>query len=141
MTESILQAVVLCHLAATLFMVGAVWFVQVVHYPLMSGQTPAYAREHGRRTGWVLGPVMLVELGTAALLAWFLPVWPYLVGLGLLLLIWVSTWCVQVPCHNRLVVAFDASIHRRLVTTNWMRTVLWSTRGVLAVWAVAAVAS
>lgn len=56
------------HLAATLFMVGAVWFVQVVHYPLMAGQPPAYAREHGRRTGWVLGPVMVAELGTAVLL-------------------------------------------------------------------------
>ena len=136
MTGPMLQAVVLCHLGATLFMVGAVWFVQVVHYPLMAGQPPEYAREHGRRTGWVLGPVMLVELGTAVILTWAVPGWPSLIGLALLLAIWVSTWCVQVPCHNKLVVAIDASVHRRLVTTNWVRTVLWSGRGALAVWTI-----
>jgi hypothetical protein len=136
MTGSILQAVLLSHLAATLFMVGAVWFVQVVHYPLMAGQSAAYAREHGRRTGWVLGPVMLVELGTACLLAWAVPAGPSLVGLALLLVIWASTFCVQVPCHNKLVVEHDAAVHRRLVATNWLRTLLWSVRGVGAVWAV-----
>lgn len=136
MTGPALLAVEQCHLAATLFMVGAVWFVQVVHYPLMAGQPPAYFREHGRRTGWVLGPVMLVELGTAVLLACRVPEWPTLVGLALLLLVWASTWGVQVPCHDRLVVAFDAAVHRRLVATNWVRTVLWSARGALAVWMV-----
>jgi len=133
-----LQTVVLCHLGATLFMVGAVWFVQVVHYPLMAGQPPEYAREHGRRTGWVLGPVMLAELGTAVLLAWAVPAWPLFIGLALLLLIWASTWCVQVPCHNRLVVASDAAVHRWLVATNWVRTVVWSVRGGIAMWAVVA---
>jgi hypothetical protein len=132
-TGPVLHAVAVCHLAATLFMVGAVWFVQVVHYPLMAGQQPEYFREHGQRTGWVLGPVMLAELGTAALLAWLAPTPATLVGLALLLLIWASTWCVQVPCHNRLVVAFDAGVHRRLVATNWVRTGLWSGRGLLAV--------
>jgi hypothetical protein len=124
------------HLAATLFMVGAVWFVQVVHYPLMTGQSAAYAREHGLRTGRVLGPVMMVELVSAVLLAWFTPTWPYLLGLTLLVGIWVSTFCVQVPCHNRLVVEFDADVHRRLVSTNWVRTVLWTGRGGLALWLV-----
>lgn len=134
MTGPILQLVVLSHLVATLFMVGAVWFVQVVHYPLMAGQTPAYAREHGRRTGCVLGPVMLAELATAGLLAWFIPAWQSLAGFALLLMIWASTWSVQVPCHNRLAVAFDAVVHRRLVATNWVRTALWSLRGGMAVW-------
>ncbi len=136
MTGPALALVAACHLAATLFMVGAVWFVQVVHYPLMAGQSAAYAREHVRRTGWVLGPVMLAELGTAAALAWLAPGWPSLVGLALLLAIWASTWGVQVPCHNRLTVAFDAAAHRRLVATNWVRTALWSARGGLAVWGV-----
>jgi hypothetical protein len=130
------ELVLVSHLAATLFMVGAVWFVQVVHYPLMAGQSAAYAREHGWRTGRILGPVMMLELVTAVLLAWFAPAWPYLVALLLLLGIWVSTFCVQVPCHNRLVVEFDADVHRRLVATNWLRTVLWSMRGGIALWTV-----
>lgn len=131
-----MHTVALCHLSATLFTVGAVWFVQVVHYPLMAGQSAEYARQHGRRTGWVLGPVMLAELGTALMLAWRVPEWPTLVGLALLLVMWASTWCVQVPNHKRLVVAFDADAHRRLVATNWVRTGLWTARGGIAVWLV-----
>jgi hypothetical protein len=135
-TEPYLKAVSVCHLAATLFMVGAVWFVQVVHYPLMAGQPPEYAREHARRTGRVLAPVMFTELGTALVLAWFAPGAPHVAGLLLLLAIWASTWCVQVPCHNRLARAFDPVVHRRLVATNWFRTVLWSARGGLVLWLV-----
>lgn len=42
------------HLAATLFMVGLIWFVQVVHHPLTTsegrGEFVAYEMEHTRRT-------------------------------------------------------------------------------------------
>jgi hypothetical protein len=47
------------------------------------------------------------------------------------LAIWASTFFIQVPVHDRLCVAFDAELHRRLVLSNWIRTVLWSCRSVL----------
>ena len=31
-----IEVLVVAHAAATLFMVGVIWFVQVVHYPLMA---------------------------------------------------------------------------------------------------------
>ncbi|MCU0706485.1 MAG: hypothetical protein MUF18_21220 [Fimbriiglobus sp.] len=127
------QVIALAHLAATLFMVGVIWFVQVVHYPLMAGQTPEYAREHQRRTGWVLGPVMLVELGTAVALAGIAPTWASVGGLVLLVAVWASTWGVQVPCHRKLLNKPDPTALHRLVATNWVRTALWTTRGGLAV--------
>ena len=30
--------------------------------------------------------------------------------------------------------AFDAQAHARLVDTNWIRTVCWTARGVIALW-------
>jgi sterol desaturase/sphingolipid hydroxylase (fatty acid hydroxylase superfamily) len=61
------------NLAATWFMVGLIWFVQVVHYPLFAAVPAgepfaAYHRQHVRRTTWVVAPVMLVELVTAVAL-------------------------------------------------------------------------
>ena len=53
-------------------------------------------------------------------------------GLFLLLVIWLSTALLQVPCHNRLVNGFDPKIHHRLVKTNWIRTVAWSLRAIIA---------
>ena len=53
-------------------------------------------------------------------------------GMVLVVLIWVSTAALQVPAHKGLTQGFAERAHRRLVATNWLRTVLWSVRGVLA---------
>lgn len=127
------------HAGATVFMVGLVWFVQIVHYPLMAAVPPAaypaYAAAHQRRTTWVVGPVMLVEALTAAALVWTaegnaraLAV----AGAVLLAFVWVSTFGVQVPLHAKLLAGFDGGVCRRLVMTNWVRTAAWTARGVIA---------
>ena len=124
------------HLAATWFMTGIIWFVQVVHYPLFAAAAgpafAAYHRGHLSRVTWIVAPAMLVELATGVLLAWqppaALPRWILLAGLALLAVIWLSTVVVQVPEHDRLREGFDAVAHRRLVTLNWIRTVAWSAR-------------
>jgi hypothetical protein len=125
------------HLAATLFMVGVIWFVQVVHYPLFSrvgaSGFPAYEREHVRRTGWVLMAPMLVELGLSVWAAWSLGGWVAWVGLVLIAVIWAVTWAVQVPAHRRLETGFDPVVCRRLVRSNWTRTAAWTLRGGMAV--------
>ncbi|QDU18516.1 hypothetical protein [Urbifossiella limnaea] len=144
MPDEIARGVVLLHLAATLFLVGLIWFVQVVHYPLMArvgrAEFVAYEQAHARRTTWVVAPPMLVELGTGIALLWVRPAGvslaAALAGVALLAVVWGSTRFVQVPCHERLSRAFDPGVHRRLVSTNWVRTAAWSLRGILAVWMV-----
>ena len=54
------------------------------------------------------------------------------VGIVLLGVVWVSTWALQVPAHGRLANGFDVGSHRRLVVSNWVRTLGWSARGALA---------
>ena len=129
------------HLFATAGMVGLIWFVQVVHYPLFArvgadGFT-AYETEHQRRTSWVVGPLMAVE-GVSALVVTatlrdevglLLP----LLGLFLLLVIHASTVLLQVPAHGRLGSEADTAVMHRLVATNWIRTIGWSARGAVAV--------
>lgn len=133
-----MEIIPLLHAAATLLMAGLIWFVQIVHYPLMqlvaAGQFATYEREHQRRTTWVVAPLMLVEAATAVLLCWFSPATLLaVVGVVALLLIWASTFLVQVPCHSRLADNFTSQVHQRLVQSNWLRTILWSFRGVLAI--------
>ena len=127
----------LAHVVVTLFMVGVIWFVQIVHYPLFQEVGEAgfaeYERQNTRRTGYVLAIPMLVEFATAVALAWRMSGRLAWSGLGLLVVIWLSTWFWQVPAHRRLERGFDAATHRRLVRTNWARTVAWSFRGIIAV--------
>ena len=134
------SSLALTHLVATVFMVGLIWFVQVVHYPLFAhvgaSVFVAYEEHHRVRTSWVVGAPMLVEGVTT--------VWLFLdppsgvgrmltfVGGMLLTVVLGSTVLVQVPVHERLSSGFDAIATRRLARTNWIRTVGWSARAVLA---------
>lgn len=133
--------IAMVHAGATWFMVGLIWFVQIVHYPLFQRVPEAacarYALHHQRRTTWVVGPVMLVEALSALVLIVSPPPAPsgaFLAwtGASVLGLIWLSTFFVQVPLHDYLARQFDAGACRRLVITNWVRTTLWTVRGVLA---------
>ncbi len=132
--------ILLFHAGATLYLAGLIWFVQLVHYPLMTnvgnqGYT-TYQRLHERRTTWAVAPAMFLELGCAVVLALQAPetIEPWLAWTGLLMvvLLWLSTALLQVPCHKTLGQGFDAKAHQRLVATNWLRTALWSARGVIA---------
>lgn len=127
------------HLIATLFMTGLIWFVQVVHYPLFAKVGAdgymMYQDAHMTRTTWVVAPVMLLEAASASAIV-LLPgingkLLP-LVGLMLLVVVWVSTAVLQVPCHQRLQRGFDDAAVRRLVASNWIRTMAWSARSLVA---------
>jgi len=123
-------------------MTGIIWFVQIVHYPLFlkvpAGGFVAYEQSHTVRTGFVVAPLMLLELGTAlGLLLVSLssrgndtvglsPL--HLSALACLLLIWGSTFFIQVPLHQLLEQRADSKSMDLLVATNWIRTILWSIR-------------
>ena len=141
--SSLSKTVFLVQLICTLSMTGVIWFVQVVHYPLFL-RVPAtafvqYEVEHATRTGWVVGPLMCLEL--IASLFFLLPAlrpidvsaWSAWLGAGLVGVIWASTAFVQVPLHDRLAAGFSADVLSTLVRTNWVRTVAWTSRAMLVV--------
>ncbi len=81
---------------------------------------------------------MLIELATAIMLAWS-PIdgidQPFVyMGIGLVVIIWLSTAFIQVPCHEKLVAGFDQAAHKWLVISNWIRTMAWTARGAVVTW-------
>lgn len=143
-----MSAVLFLHAAATWAMVGLIWFVQIVHYPLfatvarLAQNAPEdedfslYAERHQQLTTLVVAPLMLGEAFSSVALFYVLddgPVDPLLwTGVGLLFAIWLSTAIIQVPLHGQLAHAYEAHAQRRLVRSNWLRTFAWSARGVIA---------
>jgi hypothetical protein len=127
------------HLAATCFMTGVIWFVQLVHYPLFpefeGSRFGKAMQQHQSRTSLVVVPAMVLELSTGVWLA--LAQWPLsslpALALGLLLLIWLITFSISAPIHGRLEKGFDPHLIARLVATNWARTLLWSCRCMILV--------
>ena len=131
--------VFLLNLVSTWYMVGLIWMVQIVHYNMFDRvgveQFSRYAADHNRLITPIVGVPMLLEIGSAAALLFLAPAgfprWAALVGIFLVAAIWISTAALQIPCHQRLMTGFDETAYQRLVSTNWIRTILWSVRGVL----------
>ncbi len=135
------------HVLSTLWMTGLVLFVAVVHYPLMSriGRDAFndYERRHVSRTGLIVGPLMLIEAASAAiLLARELTGGTIathtgataIAGVALLAVCWGVTFLKSVPQHERLSRGFDEPTHRALVAWHWVRTIAWTARSILALW-------
>lgn len=132
----------LLQLGSTFYMIGLIWFVQLVHYPLHGSVGPEhfviYQQRHMQWTSFAVGPAMLIEAGTAVALFFapssVFPSWAPMLGLILLAVVWGSTALFQVPFHNQLLSQFDAQAHHSLVWSNWIRTFGWSARGILILW-------
>ncbi|MFN0246417.1 MAG: hypothetical protein ACKV2T_05890 [Kofleriaceae bacterium] len=132
-------------LATTLPLVGLIWFVQVVAYPLFarvgSANFSAYHQTHSRLITYLVAPLMAGELAFAML--WILEpaagvprtvVWA---GAALAASAWIATVLVSVPQHAKLTRGFDARAHQVLTVTNWLRTAIWTARGAILIWVVA----
>jgi len=133
--------IVLAHAAATLVLVGLIWTIQVVHYPLFAlvgrESFTAYEAAHSARITAVIAlPWAVQGLTTAALLVTSpegLPRWLVWAAAVLATIPVVVTVLVSVPAHGVLANGFDAAAHARLVGTNWLRTAAWTTHGAVAV--------
>ncbi len=138
-SDATAEAITVANAAAALVMTGLIWFVQVVHYPLLAGVPPersaAVAEEHQRRTSYVVAVPMAVEgLTTLALLADrprdVSVIWPW-IGALLVAIALGSTVMLSVPLHARMARGYDARTGPRLVLTNWPRTVAWTLHAVV----------
>ena len=136
------KAVFLTNLAMTLFLVGLIWTIQMVHYPLFAkvgGESyVAYQAEHQWRITVIVLPTMLLEIATAFLLIVLrpstMPGWTAWLGAILVVIVWGSTFFLQVPQHSILDRGFDQRAYELLVGTNWLRTIAWTLRGGLVMW-------
>ena len=129
------------HMAATWAMVGFIWTIQVLQYPLMREVTseafPRFEAVHQRRVTVVIalfGPLEVVMAALVFLTVDTVPTWISFGSGAVLAAIWTSTAFFYAPLHARLAVGFDGRLHRRLLSTNWLRTAAWSLRGIAAAW-------
>jgi len=137
--DDVIDLILLANLVATCLMTGVIWFVQWVHYPLLAkvpvDRAVETATEHQRRTGQVLAIPMAVEGFTTLGLLIIRPesvqiFWPWF-GAVLLAVALGSTVFVSVPLHAKMATNPTADVGRRLVVTNWPRTIAWSLRAVV----------
>lgn len=133
-----MQLLQLCNLAITGALIGLIWTIQLVHYPafrfVTAAEFVAFERFHTQRISLIVMPLMLAELALGLWLCYLTAfVWVHCIALLLIIGVWLSTFFLSVPCHNALAKGKDDRLIRRLVISNWPRTILWSVKGVLLV--------
>ena len=122
-------------------LLGVIWLVQLVVYPTFRHIQPeafaAHHRHHVRRIAPVVIPLLLGELAGTV---WFLfapppapPAAPVLAVCTLTA--WLSTFLIQVPLHRLLAQGHDRLRIEKLIASNWIRTMAWTGKAALLVWA------
>lgn len=131
-----LLAVFLVHLIVCSMMVILIWVIQILHYPSFYFIEPSqffkFHSFHSNRITWLVAPIMGIELVSATALIYLLPssilFQINLVGVSVL---WIFTFFVSVPIHNKLKFGKEEYQIKSLIRTNWFRTMLWSLRLVM----------
>lgn len=134
----LMTTLLIVHVAITWALLGLIWTIQLVHYPLLMNvglrEFVSYHDRHMFLISWLVGPLMLAEVGSAGLLLYLGErSLLFLISLGALGLVWASTAFSQIPLHQKLTRGYHADVIHQLVRTNWWRTLAWSVRGLCLV--------
>ena len=110
-----------------------IWLVQIIIYPGFD-QIPStgfknYHRWYVKRISAIVLPLMICEVIISV--GWLI-LENYslysVIAILLVLIIWLSTFMLQVPMHQNLQSGKDQVCIQRLVNTNWIRTMAWTIR-------------
>jgi hypothetical protein len=118
-------------------MTGLCWMVQMVVYPQFARvgaeQFAAYHRAHRAWTSVAVVGVMVAEAVLATLVLLNDRSDPLaLLGIVLVGVVWINTFAQEVPVHQKLKRGFDLRQIRKLIAWNWVRTLAWTARAVVA---------
>lgn len=112
-------------------MLVLIWLVQTIIYPgfkrLESARFRDSHRAYARAMIWIVGPLMLAQLILSLLVCLSDPTPLNGSLLALVAATWVCTAALSVPLHRQLGTSGkDPAVIRRLIRTNWPRTMLWT---------------
>ena len=127
------KVIILLHLFATSAMCAVIWIVQLVHYPSFQyidlDRFSSFEVFHQNTIVLIVLPLMLLEVATYGLLFKQYHMEKRLLLSGIaLLIVWISTFFIHTPIHQKLEIGFNIDLVTQLVQTNWIRTIGWSIR-------------
>jgi len=129
------QSLYLLNLFLSSFMCGVIWLVQILIYPSFKLATDRkYHEFHIKTISIVVMPIMLMELGASIYLYFMAKSYITLFVLILLIMIWLSTFFLQVPQHRLVQEDSSPALIEKLISSNWIRSCLWTGKTLLLLW-------
>ena len=119
------------------FMLGLILVTQIVSYPLFLkvevDNFSIFHDDYVSRISFIAVPVMLGELFISTLVYFYFNTFLGFMILLSTILIFISTFIIQVPLHNKLKLANNRKHIIKLVNTNWIRTILWIIKSIFSI--------
>lgn len=108
-----------------------IWIVQTIIYPsfkyFSNKELQRWHSIYTMRIGYIVLPLMLIQLGIAVYQVWTIQNEYTLISLVLIILVWLSTFVQFVPRHQMIAQGkCSEKLLKELVDLNWIRTLLWT---------------
>jgi len=108
-----------------------IWVVQLIVYPVFrlieTDSFSAWHRSYCNKIGIFVLPLMVAQLIESASACFFIGALLDWTKLSAVLCTWIATFFVSAPLHRKLAKhGKDQILIGRLLSTNWIRTFLWS---------------
>ena len=118
-------------------LVGVILMTQFINYPLfksIKSDFTNYHKQYTERMGYVVAPLMVIELILVTYIILHHKENLFVIFIFLLtIIIWASTFFIQVPIHNTLSKKKEKNKIIKLNKSNYIRTICWILKLIISI--------
>ena len=123
-----MENLILFNFFISAFMFGLILTTQIVSYPMfinVEKNISAYHMNYVNKISTIAAPFMIIEFSLSLLFVFLIGSYTSISSFLIMVLIFLCTFFIQVPIHEKLKNSFNISLCNRLIKTNWIRVFLW----------------
>ena len=130
-----MENLILFNFFISAFMFGLILTTQIVSYPMflnVEKNFSVYHMHYVNKISTIAAPFMIIELSLSLLFVFLIGSYTSISSFLIMVLIFLCTFFIQVPIHEKLKFKHDEFLTKKLIRTNWIRTSLWSIKSIIS---------
>jgi len=123
-----MENLILFNFFISAFMFGLILTTQIVSYPMflnVEKKFSVYHMNYVNKISTIAAPFMIIEFLLSLIFVFLIGSYTSISSFLIMVLIFLCTFFIQVPIHEKLKNSFNISLCNRLIKTNWIRVFLW----------------
>ena len=124
------------NLIVSSILLGLILVIHFVHYKSFNfieiEKFVEFHKFHTKNISFLVIPLMIIEVVISIIICYFYFSILSLINLSLVALIWITTFLLQVPSHNKLSTGKSITEIEKLVSGNVFRVYLWFFKAIVS---------
>ena len=124
------------NLIVSSILLGLILVIHFVHYKSFNfidvEKFVEFHKFHTKNISFLVIPLMIIEVVISIIICYFYFSILSLINLSLVALIWITTFLLQVPSHNKLSTGKSIAEIEKLVSGNVFRVYLWFFKAIVS---------